>query len=148
VLVPGTAREKSSARPLSCTPSGAHARQNFVSTLPSLPDPESITDESSAADALSSALVAAATANRTLKVAPEADEEREHGPRHARTAVPSEEWEGWLREFHRLLVKIAVKHAEIVSWSVTVGIDFSLTVNFADRKTRVEHNPDFRDPTS
>jgi hypothetical protein len=119
-----------------------------VSTLPSLPDPESITDASSAADALSSALVAAATANRTLKVAPEADEEREHGSRHARTAVPSEEWEGWLKEFHRLLVKIAVKHAEIVSWSVTVGIDFSLTVNFADRKARVERNSDFRDLTS
>jgi hypothetical protein len=123
-------------------------RQNFVSTLPSLPDPESITDESSAADALSSALVAAATANRTLKVAPEADEEREHGPRHARTAVPPEEWEGWLREFHRLLVKIAFIHAEIVSWSVTVGTDFSLTVNFADRKARAEHNSDFRDSMS
>ena len=148
MLVHGNAREKSPARPLSCTPSGAHARQNFVTTLPSLPDPESITDESSAADALSSALVAAATANRTLKVAPESDEEREHGPRHERTAVPSEEWEGWLREFHRLLVKIAVKHAEIVSWSVTVGIDFSLTVNFADRQAKVEPNSDFRDPTS
>jgi hypothetical protein len=105
-----------------------------VSSLPNLPDPESITDESSAADALSSALVAAATANRTLSVASEADEEREHGPRHARTAVPPDELEGWLREFHRLLVRIAVKHAEIVSWSVTVGTDFSLTVNFVDQK--------------
>jgi hypothetical protein len=118
-----------------------------VSTLPSLPDPESITDESSAADALSSALVAAATANRTLKVAPETDEERKHGPRHARTAVPPEEWEVWLREFHRLLVNIAVKHPEIVSWSVTVGIDFSLTVNFADRQARAEPKSDFRDST-
>ena len=91
-------------------------------------------------------LAAAATANRTLKVAPGADEEREHGPRHARTAVPPEEWEGWLREFHRLLVKIAFIHAEIVSWSVTVGTDFSLTVNFADRKARAEHNSDFPGP--
>ncbi len=54
----------------------------------------------------------------------------------------------WLREFHRLLVKIAVKHAEIVSWSITVGIDFSLTVNFADRKARAEPNSDFRDSAS
>ena len=123
---------------LICTPSRAHARQNFVDSLPSLPDPESITDESSAADALSSALVAAATANRTLKVAPEADEE--HGPRHARTAVPPEEWEGWLREFHRLLVRIAVKHAELIYRSVTVGTDFNLTVNFAARKGRAEHD--------
>jgi hypothetical protein len=105
-----------------------------VSSLPDLPDPESITDESSAASALSSALVAAATANRTLSVGSEADEEREHEPRHARTAVPSAEWEKWLRDFHRLLVKIAVKHAEIISWSVSVGTDFSLTVNFATAK--------------
>src|ERR1039458_5905465 len=88
-----------------------------MSALPDLPDPESITDESSAADALSSALVAAATANRTLNVASEAEEEQKHGPRHARADVPSDEWEGGLREFHRLLVRIAVKHAEIVSWS-------------------------------
>jgi hypothetical protein len=147
-LFPGIHADHRQPDPLSCTPSGPHARQNFVSTLPSLPDPESITDESSAADALSSALVAAATANRTLKVAPETDEEREHGPRHARTAVPPDEWEVWLREFHRLLVKIAVRHPEIVSWSVTVGIDFSLTVNFADRKARAEHNSDLRDPSS
>jgi hypothetical protein len=111
-----------------------------VSSLPDLPDPESITDESSAADALSSALVAAATANRTLSVAPEPYEDRERGPRHARTAVPAEDWEGWLRDFHKLLVRIAVKHSEIVSWSVTVGTDFSLTVNFADRKARAEHD--------
>jgi hypothetical protein len=147
-LIPGVHANHCQSDPLSCAPSGARARQNFVSSLPSLPDPESITDESSAADALSSVLVAAATANRTLKVAPEADEEREHGPRHARAAVPPEEWEGWLREFHRLLVKIAFIHAEIVSWSVTVGTDFSLTVNFADRKARAEHNSDFRDSTS
>jgi hypothetical protein len=49
---------------------------------------------------------------------------------------------------HRLLVKIAFIHAEIISWSVTVGTDFSLTVNFADRKERAEHNSDFRDQTS
>lgn len=104
-----------------------------MSSLPDLPDPASITDGASAADALSSALVAAATANRTLSVA-SADEALEHGPRHARAAVPPTEWEMWLREFHRLLVKIAVKHSEIVSWSVTVGTDFSLTVNFATAK--------------
>jgi hypothetical protein len=119
-----------------------------MSSLPVLPDPESITDESSAADALSSALVAAATANRTLNVASEAEDEREHGPRHARAALPSDEWEGWLREFHRLLVRIAVKHAEIVSWSVSVGTDFSLTVNFASRKGRSEHDSGFPGPES
>jgi hypothetical protein len=119
-----------------------------VSSLPDLPDPESITDESSAAEALSSALVAAATANRTLSVALEPSEERERGPRHARTAVPSEEWEGWLRDFHKLLVRIAVEHAEIVSWSVTVGTDFSLTVNFAARKARSEHDSGFPGPAS
>ena len=146
-LFPGVHANHRQPDPLSCTPSGAHARQNFVGSLPSLPDPESITDESSAAGALSSALVAAATANRTLKVAPEADEEREQGSRDVRTAVPREEWEGWLREFHRLLVKIAFIHAEIVSWSVTVGTEFSLTVNFADRKARAERNSDFRDAT-
>ena len=126
-----------------CAPSGAHVRQNDMRSLPDLPDPESITDESSAADALSGALVAAATANRTLNVASEAEEEWEHGPRHARAALPSEEWEGWLREFHRLLVRIAVKHAEIVSWSVSVGTDFSLTVNFASRKARAEDDSGF-----
>jgi hypothetical protein len=119
-----------------------------MSSLPDLPDPESITDESSAADALSSALVAAATANRTLNVTSEAEEERKHGPRHARAALPSDEWEGWLREFHRLLVRIAVKHAEIVSWSVSVGTDFSLTVNFASRKARAEHDSGFPGPGS
>ena len=80
-------------------------------------------------------------ANRTLSVASEAGKEREHGPRHAREAVPSSEWETWLREFHRLLAKIAVKHAEVISWSVSVGTDFSLTVNFATAKD----NPAFRD---
>jgi hypothetical protein len=131
-----------------CTPSGAHVRQNDMSSLPNLPDPDSITDESSAADALSSALVAAATANRTLSVASDAEEERKHGPRHARAVVPSDEWEGWLKEFHRLLVRIAVKHAEIVSWSVSVGTDFSLTVNFASRKARAEDDSGFSDPGS
>lgn len=102
-----------------------------MSSLPDLPDPESITDESSAAGALSTALVAAATANRTLSVASAADEERERGPRHAKASVPSAEWEKWLRDFHRLLVKIAIIHSELISWSVSVGTDFSLTVNFA-----------------
>jgi hypothetical protein len=119
---------------LTCHPFEADARQNFMSSLPDLPDPESITDESSASSALSSALVAAATANQTLSVASEADEEHEHQPRHARTAVPAAEWETWLREFHRLLVKIAAKHAELISWSVSVGTDLSLTVNFASDK--------------
>jgi hypothetical protein len=123
-------------------------RQNDMSSLPNLPDPESITDESSAADALSSALVAAATANRTLSVASEDEEEQKHGPRHARAAVPSDEWEEWLREFHRLLVRIAIKHAEIVSWSVSVGTDFSLTVNFASRKARAGHDSGFPGPGS
>lgn len=122
-------------------PAEAHARQSVVTSLPKLPDPESVTDESSAADALSSALVAAATANRTLSVASDTGEER--GPRHARQGPPPEELEGWLREFHRLLVRIAVRHAEIVSWSVTVGTDFSLTVNFADRKVRAKHDSGF-----
>jgi hypothetical protein len=127
----------------SCPPSDAHVRQNIVSSLPDLPDPESVTDESSAADALSSALVAAATANRTLTVASKAGEEWEHGPRHARAAVPSEEWERWLRDFHGLLVRIAIKHAEVVSWSVTVGTDFSLTVNFASREARAGRDSSF-----
>ena len=115
-----------------------------MSSLPDLPDPESVTDESSAASALSSALVAAATANRTLSVAPEAGKEREHGPRHAKGAVASSEGETWLREFHRLLAKIAVKHAELISWSVSVGTDFSLTINFAAAK----EIPEFRDQDS
>ena len=42
--------------------------------------------------------------------------------------------------FHKLLVRIAVMHSEIVSWWVTVGTDFSLTVNFAGRKARAEHD--------
>ena len=116
---------------LSCHPFGAYARQNRVSSLPDLPDPGSITDESSAAGALSTALVAAATANRTLTVGSAADGERERGPRHAKTSVPSTEWEIWLRDFHRVLVKIAIVHSELISWSVSVGTDFSLTVNFA-----------------
>jgi hypothetical protein len=119
-----------------------------MSSLPDLPDPESITGESSAAHALSRALVAAATANRTLSVASQAGDEPERGPRHARAAVPPDEWEEWLRQFHRLLVKIATKHAEIVSWSVSVGTDFSLTVNFASRKTGTERSFGFPGPES
>jgi hypothetical protein len=141
-------RTDASPASLSCHPSSAHMRHNIVNSLPDLPDPESITDGSSAADALSSALVAAATANRTLSVASKVGDERERGPRHARAAVPSEEWEGWLREFHRLLVRIAVKHAEVVSWSVSVGTDFSLTVNFASREARAGHDSSSPSPES
>lgn len=133
-------RMRNQARSSGLSSDWGYTRQYVVSSLPNLPDPGSVTDESSAADALSSALVAAATANRTLSVTPEPYEEQERGPRHARTAVPPEEWEGWLRDFHKLLVRIAVMHSEIVSWSVTVGTDFSLTVNFAGRKARADRD--------
>jgi hypothetical protein len=49
--------------------------------------------------------------------------------------VPFEALRAWLREFHELLVKVASKHEQLMSWSVTVGMPFTLTltVNFVDR---------------
>jgi len=103
-------------------------------SLPALPDPATVTDAKSASDALCSALAAVATASESLS--PESLPGLE--PKHShleKAVVPFEELRTWFRKFHELLVKVASKHDQFMSWSVTVGTPFNLTftVNFADR---------------
>ena len=105
-----------------------------MSSLPSLPDPGTVKDPASASDALSSALAAVATVSKQLTAAPPPGGELTH-PHLNWAAVPFKELKGWIGQFHELLVAIAAKHASLVSWSVTVGTPFNLTltVNFADK---------------
>jgi hypothetical protein len=104
-----------------------------TSPLPPLPDPESVTGPASASEALSSALAAVATASQNLGAAPHDSElVRELHP--GRAVVAFEDLKTWIGNFHELLVKIAAEHAQLTSWSVTVGtpFDLTLTVNFTD----------------
>jgi hypothetical protein len=105
-----------------------------ASSLPTLPTLDSVTNPASASDALSDALAAVATASQEHSVPPPA-KGLVHGHHLDRAAVSFDDLRSWLREFHVLLAKIATVHAELTSWSVTVGTPFSLTltVNFADR---------------
>jgi hypothetical protein len=103
-------------------------------SLPTLPNPATVTDAKSASDALSTALAAVATASESLSAESLPGRELKHS--HLEKAVvPFEALRAWLREFHELLVKVASKHEQLMSWSVTVGMPFTLTltVNFVDR---------------
>jgi hypothetical protein len=106
----------------------------MISTpLPVLPDPANVTDAKTASDALSCALAAVATASESQSAGSLPGAELKHPLEKA--VVPFEELWTWFREFHKLLVKVASKHDQLMSWSVTVGTPFNLTltVNFADR---------------
>jgi hypothetical protein len=106
----------------------------MISTpLPVLPDPATVTDAKTASDALSCALAAVATASESQSAESLPGTEPKHPLEKA--VVPFEELWTWFREFHKLLVKVASKHDQLMSWSVTVGTPFNLTltVNFADR---------------
>jgi hypothetical protein len=99
-------------------------------SLPDLPNPESITDEASASDALCGTLAVVATANRKLATAPSED-----GPSgvHEDLAALHDNFKGLFKELHELLPKIASFRADITGWSVTVGMSNTLTVNFTSK---------------
>jgi hypothetical protein len=110
----------------------ADVRDNMVieTSLQALPDPESIVDEPTATDALHSTLAAVATANHKLANAPK---EAQTGGHHRDWALFHEELMSLFRDLHELLPKIALFRADITSWSVTVGMSNTLSVNFANR---------------
>jgi hypothetical protein len=97
--------------------------------LPQLPPPGSIHDEASASSALSSALAAVTTANRQLAAQAATDQHHDWMAFHV-------EMTSWLKEFHEILAKVVSFRADITSWSVTVGMSNTLTVNFANKFAR------------
>ena len=99
-------------------------------TLSDLPDPQSITDEESASDALCHTLAVVATTNRELAAAPSQVRQGEP-PRDLSTS--HEHLKGLFKELHVLLPKIASFRSDITGWSVTVGMSNTLTVNFASK---------------
>ena len=98
--------------------------------LPALPNPESITDEASASDALCGTLAVVATANRKLATA--LSEDQPSGI-HEDLAGLHDHFKGLFKELHELLPKIASFRADITGWSVTVGMSDTLTVNFTNK---------------
>ena len=105
----------------------------ILTPLPTLPDPATVTDAKTAANALSCALAATATASESQSAESLPGTELKHPPE--KSVASFEELWAWFRKFHELLVKVASKHDQLMSWSVTVGTPFNLTltVNFADR---------------
>jgi hypothetical protein len=101
-----------------------------LSDLPDLPNPESITDEASASDALCGTLAVVATANRKLATVPSEDQP---GGIHEDLAALHDDFKGLFKELHELLPKIASFRADITGWSVTVGMSDTLTVNFTNK---------------
>ena len=99
-------------------------------SLPDLPNPESITDEPSASDALCGTLAVVATANRKLATAPREDQA---GGLHEDLAGLHDHFKGLFKELHELLPKIASFRTDITGWSVTVGMSDTLTVNFTNK---------------
>jgi hypothetical protein len=97
-------------------------------SLPALPDPQSITDEASASDALHHALVAVCAANYKLANAKKKDQ----------TSAHHQDWSafhelmGLFKDLHALIPKIASFRPDITSWSVTIGMSNTVTVNFAN----------------
>jgi hypothetical protein len=104
-----------------------------ATSLPPLPDPQSIDDEASASEALCCTLAVVATANRTLATAPR---EGQPGELHEDLATYHEHLKNLFRELHELLPKIAFFRADITGWSVTVGMSDTLTVNFTNRHSQ------------
>jgi hypothetical protein len=117
------------------SPDTSHWRGGMTipTSLPDLPDPATVTDAKTASDALSRALAAAATASESRSAESLPGAELKHPPE--KDGVPFEQLWAWFRKFHELLVKVASNHDQLISWSVTVGTPFNLTltVNFADR---------------
>ena len=107
-----------------------------LSDLPDLPNPESITDEASASDALCGTLAVVATANRKLATVPSEDQP---SGIHEDLAALHDHFKGLFKELHELLPKIASFRADITGWSVTVGMSNTLTINFANEHAR--HGP-------
>jgi hypothetical protein len=99
-------------------------------SLQALPNPESIVDEATASDALHRALAAVATANHKLASTPK---EVQMGGHHRDRAGFYDEVMTLFRDLHELLPKIASFRADITSWSVTVGMSNTLSVNFANK---------------
>ena len=98
--------------------------------LPDLPNPESITDEASASDALCGTLAVVATANRKLATA--LSEDQPSGI-HEDPSGLHDHFKRLFKELHELLPKIASFRADITGWSVTVGMSDTLTVNFTNK---------------
>jgi hypothetical protein len=113
---------------------GVGASMATKASLPALPDPESITDEASASDALHSALVAVCVANYKLA---NSQKEDQTGAHHQDWAA-FHELMGLFKDLHAILPKIASFRADITSWSVTIGMSNTLTVNFANTYAKGE----------
>lgn len=111
-----------------------------ATSLPDLPDPASIHDEPSASDALFGALATVATANQKL-VRPLGEDKI--GWFHRDLAALHEELTTLFRSLHALLPAIAEYRRDITSWSVTVGMSNTLTVNIASKSAEAEPIPDF-----
>lgn len=119
-------------------------REHIVTatSLPALPDPESVKDEASASDALCCTLAVVATANRKL-----ANVSREDQPDriHEDLATVHEHLKGLFKELHELLPKIASFRADITGWSVTVGMSDSLTVNFTNKHVQAGRDSEIQE---
>jgi hypothetical protein len=104
-------------------------------TLSDLPDPESITDEESASDALCHTLAVVATTNRKLAAVPSEDQP---GEPLEDLSTSHEHLRGLFKELHVLLPRIASFRADITGWSVTVGMSNTLTVNFTNNHAQAD----------
>jgi hypothetical protein len=101
-----------------------------ATTLSDLPDPQSITDEESASDALCHTLAVVATSNRKLATVPSEDQP---GLPPEDLSTSHEHLKGLFKELHVLLPRIAFFRSDITGWSVTVGMSDTLTVNFTNK---------------
>lgn len=106
-----------------------------------LADPNSITDEASASDALCCTLAVVATANRKLATAPREDQP---GGLHEDLATFHDHLKGLFEGLHELLPKIASFRADITGWSVTVGLSDTLTVNFMNKHAQAGPDSEIR----
>jgi hypothetical protein len=104
-----------------------------ATSLHDLPNPESIKDEASAADALCCTLAVVATTNRKLATASSEDEP---GGFHEDLESFHEHLTGLFKQLHELLPKIASFRSDITEWSVTVGMSNTLTVNFTNKNAQ------------
>ena len=114
---------------------GVKGHHGCYELSPDSPESRSHHRPSSASDALCDLLAAVATANQRLTVTPPSDTGLVPDRHRDRAAVPFEELKAGSRKPVEAMVKIAAEHAQLTSWSVTVGmpLPFSITVNFANR---------------
>ena len=106
-------------------------------SLPTLPDPACICNEESANEALFGALATVAAANHKLT-------------RAAKIGVFRRDWDSFMdevttlfRDLHNLLPAIAEYRRDITSWSVTVGMSNTLTVNIASKHAQESQTREF-----